>query len=55
MDVDGQAFKPNGDTLGFDLPVTKMTVDQVRKGLGLPEAGPENEKPAKPKKKKAQQ
>jgi hypothetical protein len=47
VDVNGDGFKANGDTLGFDLPVMKMTVDQVRKNLGLPV--PEEEK-AKPEK-----
>jgi len=36
VDVDGNGFKANGDTLGFDIPVMKMTVDQVREKLGLP-------------------
>jgi hypothetical protein len=30
VDVDGNGFKANGDTLGFDLPVGKMTPDMVR-------------------------
>lgn len=49
VDVDGDGFKANGDTLGFDLPVMKMTVDQVRKNLGLPVPEEEKAKPAKPK------
>lgn len=35
VDVDGNGFKANGDTLGYELPVAKMTVDAVRKNLGL--------------------
>jgi hypothetical protein len=35
VDVDGNGFKANGDTLGFELPVGKMTVDKVRAKLGL--------------------
>ena len=30
VDVDGGGFAPNGDTLGFDLPVKNLTVEQVR-------------------------
>lgn len=33
-------FQPNGDTLGYDIPVMKMTPDIVRQKLGLP-TGPE--------------
>jgi hypothetical protein len=41
VDTDGGGFKPNGDTLGFDIPVAKMTPDVVRAKLGLePEAAP---------------
>jgi hypothetical protein len=40
VDVDGNGFKANGDTLGFEIPVMKMTPDKVRQKLGLPkEAG----------------
>jgi hypothetical protein len=35
VDVDGDGFKPNGDTLGFDIPVAKMTPDAVRAKLGI--------------------
>lgn len=35
VDVDGGGFQPNGDTLGFELPVGSLTVDQVRGRLGL--------------------
>lgn len=35
VDVDGNGFKANGDTLGYELPVAKMTVDKVREKLGL--------------------
>lgn len=34
VDVDGGGFKPNGDTLGYDLPVGGLTVDEVRERLG---------------------
>jgi len=34
VDVDGGGFRPNGDTLGFDLPVGGLTVDEVKKRLG---------------------
>ncbi len=33
VDVDGGGFKPNGDTLGFELPVGGLTVDQVKAKL----------------------
>ena len=35
VDTDGNGFKANGDTLGFDVPVAKMTPDAVRAKLGL--------------------
>jgi hypothetical protein len=31
VDVDGGGFKPNGDTLGYDLPVKKLSVQNVRR------------------------
>lgn len=34
IDVDGGGFQANGDTLGYDLPVGGLTVDDVRKELG---------------------
>ncbi|MBL9152267.1 MAG: carboxypeptidase regulatory-like domain-containing protein [Verrucomicrobiales bacterium] len=34
IDVDGGGFQPNGDTLGYDLPVGGLTVDAVKKQLG---------------------
>jgi hypothetical protein len=34
IDVDGKGFKPNGDTLGFPLPVAKMTAEEARRQLG---------------------
>lgn len=34
VDVDGGGFQPNGDTLGFDLPVGGLSVDDVKKRLG---------------------
>lgn len=33
VDVDGKGFKPNGDTLGFPLPVAKMSVEEARKQI----------------------
>jgi len=33
VDVDGHGFTPNGDTLGFDLPVGGLTVDRVKARL----------------------
>ena len=35
IDVDGGGFQPNGDTLGFDLPVSGLTVDDLKGKLGL--------------------
>lgn len=34
VDVDGGGFRPNGDTLGYDLPVGGLTVDDVKAKLG---------------------
>lgn len=34
VDVDGGGFQPNGDTLGYDLPVGGLTVDDVKAKLG---------------------
>jgi hypothetical protein len=34
VDVDGSGFQPNGDTLGFDLPVGGLSVDDVKGKLG---------------------
>lgn len=34
VDVDGGGFTPNGDLLGFDLPVKKLSVADVRRLLG---------------------
>ncbi len=36
IDVDGHGFTPNGDTLGFPLPVAKMSVEEARRQLGEP-------------------
>ena len=39
VDVNGDGFKPNGDTLGFSLPKGKLTVSEAKKQLtnaGLP-------------------
>lgn len=33
VDADGNGFTPNGDTLGFDLPVGGLTVDKVKEKL----------------------
>ena len=35
VDVDGGGFKPNGDTLGFSLPVKGIKVEEARRILGL--------------------
>lgn len=35
VDVDGGGFQPNYSSLGYDLPVKKLTVDTVEKLLGL--------------------
>ena len=35
IDVDGNGFEPNYDTLGFDLPVKGLSPDEVRKALNL--------------------
>lgn len=34
VDVDGGGFSPNYDTLGYDLPVTGLSVESVEKALG---------------------
>ncbi len=34
VDVDGGGFTPNGDTLGFELPVKKLSVAEARRLLG---------------------
>jgi hypothetical protein len=44
VDVDGHGFQPNGDDLGFEVPVAKMTPDQVKSKLG----NQENAAPASP-------
>ncbi len=33
MDVDGHGFTPNGDTLGFELPVRKISVQEAQRVL----------------------
>jgi hypothetical protein len=38
VDVDGGGFKPNGDTLGYDLPVKKLSVADVRRLIEAAEA-----------------
>lgn len=37
VDVDGNGFQPNGDTLGFDLPAGKLTVARAKEILGTPQ------------------
>jgi hypothetical protein len=44
VDLDGHGFTPNGDTLGFPLPVARMSVEEARRQLGEAAAAP---KPAK--------
>ncbi|MCG8599670.1 MAG: CehA/McbA family metallohydrolase [Verrucomicrobiales bacterium] len=34
IDVDGNGFQPNGDTLGYELPVVGLSVDKVEAMLG---------------------
>jgi len=34
VDVDGGGFKPNGDTLGYELPVKQLSVADVRRLIG---------------------
>ncbi|MDF1814196.1 MAG: CehA/McbA family metallohydrolase [Verrucomicrobiales bacterium] len=34
IDIDGNGFQPNGDTLGFELPVGRLTVQKVEALLG---------------------
>ena len=34
IDVDGGGFQPNRDTLGYELPVKKLSVDSVEAMLG---------------------
>jgi hypothetical protein len=31
VDVDGHGFKPNGDALGFPLPVKKLSITEARR------------------------
>ena len=60
VDVDGSGFKPNGDTLGFELPTGGLKVDAAKEKLmraGLIKDGPQPAEPpapaaAGPKKKK---
>ena len=50
VDADGNGFKPNYDTLGFDLPVGRQTADKAKAQLvkaGLMQAEPTHV-PAKP-------
>ncbi|MEI6536068.1 MAG: CehA/McbA family metallohydrolase, partial [Verrucomicrobiaceae bacterium] len=49
IDVDGNGFQANHDTLGFEIPVAKMTPDMVREKLGKPaESETKNEETAAP-------
>lgn len=53
VDADGHGFTPNGDTLGFDLPVGGMNADKVREKLargGLMKPEEVKSAPAKAKK-----
>jgi hypothetical protein len=34
IDVDGNGFEPNGDTLGYELPVVGLSVEKVEAMLG---------------------
>ena len=62
VDADGNGFKPNGDTLGFELPTGGLKVDAAKEKLmraGLIKDGPQPDAPtpaappaAEPKKKK---
>ena len=59
VDADGHGFKPNGDTLGFDLPTGGLKVDAAKEKLmraGLIKEAPPSAEPAsaaaEPKKKK---
>lgn len=62
VDADGSGFKPNGDTLGFELPTGGLKVDAAKEKLmraGLIKDGPQPASPtptappaAEPKKKK---
>ncbi len=40
VDFDGQGFKPNGDTLGFPLPVARMSVEEARREIETNEKAP---------------
>lgn len=47
--MEGEHFHPNGDTLGYDIPVMKMTVEQVQKLKKRNSSGDaEGGKPANP-------
>jgi hypothetical protein len=35
VDVNGDGWKPNGDTLGFDIPAARMTVEQAERILSI--------------------
>ena len=52
VDADGNGFKPNGDTLGWDLPVKKISVAEGRRLLELHKSRtaptPENPTPKNP-------
>jgi hypothetical protein len=38
VDVDGGGFEPNGDTLGYDLPVKRLSIADARRLIGEAEA-----------------
>jgi hypothetical protein len=38
VDVDSGGFKPNGDSLGYNLPVKKLSVQDVRRLIGQAES-----------------
>lgn len=47
VDVDGGGFTPNGDTLGFELPVKNLSVAEVKHALGQADSG--SDQPATPR------
>lgn len=49
VDVDGNGFQANHDSLGYEIPVGKMTPDMVREKLGKPvETDTKDEEPVAP-------
>jgi len=49
VDADGSGFKPNGDTLGFDLPTGGIKIEKAREQLIRAGLMQEEPKPAAPK------